>query len=172
MLIVALISSVLLGFIRGGSLKPIAQLEMKGLWFYILAILLQGLVLTGVIPPSLSAGLAYSVSFLLLLMGSFLDRHVHGMQWIMLGLFLNGLVVAANGGKMPVMVPEASLPHDAQALTHSPLTELTRMGFLSDVIRFPLFGEHYLLLSAGDLLISLGVFAAIQKLMVSRPGEE
>lgn len=165
MLVAALFSSVIVGLLRGGDLRHIAELNPRGLWFYLLALLLQVLVNCEGFPYY--RGLAYSLSFALLILGSLLDRRIQGMSWVSLGLLLNSIVIMINGGKMPVKLSQSRFPSDAQVTTHFPMTDSTLGWFLGDIFPLPLFGRHSLYLSPGDLLIGLGAFLAVQRLMLS-----
>ena len=82
------------------------------------------------------------------------------------GFFLNFLVIAFNGGSMPVSLdalgPKA---HDIflqaeqtqRVLTHSILTSETPLWFLADIIPIPLPFIRYVA-SVGDIFISVGIF--------------
>ncbi|HHW15402.1 MAG TPA: DUF5317 domain-containing protein [Firmicutes bacterium] len=165
-LITALVASITIGLIRKGSLAQLAQAELRGLPLYATAILLQVFVVAMVSAWGLS-GMVYAVSFLLLTVGAYLDRRVPGMFLVALGLLLNTSVIVANGGRMPVFLsPDAPGWKSVQALTHVPMALSGRLRYLGDFIRIPEFGGHYSLLSPGDVLIAIGVFVAVQSLMV------
>src|SRR5690625_3444590 len=44
----------------------------------------------------------FVASFIPTLYGAWLCRHIRGMRWLALGVALNFIVIAANGGSMPV----------------------------------------------------------------------
>ncbi len=169
MLVAVLLCSLAVGFLRGGDLKRLAQADLKGWWFYLTGFLLQVAIMSATFSLlERIRGLVYSLSFLFLIVGSWLDRNLDGAWWIVAGLIMNGMVISSNGGKMPIYVVPAYFRDDAQARTHLPITDSTRLWFLGDVIRFPLFGKHHLLLSPGDVLVAVGAFAVVQQLMVPR----
>lgn len=165
-LIVPLAAALLVGLLRGGSLTGLARAELRGLPWYAAAILLQTVVVARASSWGLD-GAVYSASFLLLLVGAFLDRKVRGMQLVALGLALNAVAVMANGGRMPVSLsPDAPSWSSAQALTHVPMAISGRLSFLGDFIRIPDLGGHSSLVSPGDVLLGLGVFVVVQSFLV------
>jgi hypothetical protein len=163
MLVVALVGSILLGLLRGGDLSRIAKVNLKGHWLYVSGFLLQ-VMLNWTAPKYV--GILYSLSFLLLLAGAYVDRHIRSMNWVILGIALNAVVIAFNGGKMPVRIPEPLFTHDIRVVTHAPITASTRFWVLSDVAYIPLLQGRYLMISIGDALIAIGVCAIIQRMML------
>lgn len=114
-------------------------------------------------------------SYLLLLLAIWANRTTKGVWIIGLGLVLNLVVMAANGGWMPV-TPEAiravGYTHLAPSLVSGTrvysskdiilLRQETRLWYLSDVFvlsrPFPIPS----ICSVGDMLVALGAFLLIQ----------
>ncbi|MDP9282513.1 MAG: DUF5317 domain-containing protein [Chloroflexota bacterium] len=80
-----------------------------------------------------------------------------GAAIIAIGMFLNALVVSANGGVMPVSLDAAEIARGCRCLLgpalHIAMTESTPLGILGDVVPFPPTGNVY---SPGDLLAWIG----------------
>lgn len=90
---------------------------------------------------------------------------------ILAGILLNFAVIAANDGMMPVdpagalergYVGEVRRLEDGQVAGHALLDpERTRLAFLGDVLHVPPPYPHPKTVSAGDILLSVGVFLLI-----------
>ena len=82
---------------------------------------------------------------------------------ILVGLALNTLVVVANGGYMPQSVEAANAVWGARALDPSRLHNVTplapdaRLAWLGDVIPEPTWLPRANVISAGDIMLALGV---------------
>lgn len=95
------------------------------------------------------------------------NRHLKSLYLVLLGLFLNTLVILANGGHMPVSLDalkragvagwEEILRNRADAV-HTLLDEKTRLPFLGDVIALPPLGKA---VSLGDLFILAGIASVV-----------
>lgn len=153
------------------------QTELKGLPFIILSLLFTFMINNGIRfgldgVPGLIAGL-YFFSFVAILVGIIANRRLPGMPIAALGTLANFAVIIANGLKMPVStgmfnwISPRSFHVSTQALTHSVMSEATKLPFLADVILippgYPLSGIY----SIGDLLLYTGIAWAIGQLMVS-----
>lgn len=86
-----------------------------------------------------------------------------GLLLILAGSLLNGLAIAANGGKMPVRYVEwlfGANPAAVERINNAPhylmATGKEPLLFLSDIIPFWIFGWH--MISIGDIPILIGVF--------------
>ncbi len=105
----------------------------------------------------------------LLLVFAWLNRHQAGFWVLGIGLLLNFIVIAANGGLMPIA------PHlIAETLPNLPATAWetgarlgwniilpaadTRLRMLADTLLTPAWLPYRKALSPGDVLISLGAF--------------
>ncbi len=181
-LIVAVAAAVLIGLLRGGRLSALADLRIAHGWLALVAVALQfplvynrvgGTTIFGV-PLAI---LMMVVSLLLTLYVIWANRHLPGMVLAGLGLLLNGLVMALNGGWMP-MTPDALawLGHMSRVSPMGGVPKVrgaknvmlpqgeTRLWWLSDifVINFPLPAAF----SIGDVLIALGLFWLLQTTLV------
>jgi hypothetical protein len=178
-LIEGLISSLIVGKIRGGKFRCLGQVKIHNWWLFLLSFVIEFGTLFAV-----SAGIAiverYSMyfhilSYLVLFAGIFSNREYPSMWTVFLGSFLNFLVIALNGGAMPVSLEglhRAGLDNYARIIstggiaTHQPLTELTKFRYLADIIVLPASYPFPKVLSIGDILISIGIFIFVQRAMM------
>jgi hypothetical protein len=99
---------------------------------------------------------------------------------IFIGVLLNFIVMAANGGRMPVSPEAASIldPFFIEALKnglygkHTLITESTRLALLGDIIPLSAPYPKEQVISLGDVVMNIGVFFFIQKLMVKQKVKE
>ena len=101
-----------------------------------------------------------------------------GIAVVFVGALLNFIVIAVNGGSMPI--DPRVLGMDAYTANYSEgesgylrwskdtlqLSENTRLGFLSDVFSLP--GPLKLIYSAGDVFIVVGILIYVLHLIVTR----
>lgn len=157
---------------RAGSRFTAPRLRMIGLVW--LAFLPQWLVffqpdLAGRLPDT-GASLVLCSSLLLLLVFAWFNRRLAGLRLMGLGLLLNLLVIALNGGWMPIsprtvqqIYPQA--PADqwqvGQRLGSGKdivlYPEYTRLGFMSDCFVLPAWTGYPLAFSLGDIVLAVGV---------------
>lgn len=179
MLIEGILLSLIVGKLRGGKLKGLGQVSINNAWLFILALIVEFGTLFAA-----SAGLEsverysmylHAASYILLFAGIVSNRQHRSMGLVFLGSFLNFLVIFLNGGAMPVSVEAlenagltsyAQIVSDGSMVTHQPLTSMTKLPFLADIIVLPAFYPLPKVMSVGDIIISLGLFIFIQKAML------
>ncbi|MDI3270207.1 MAG: DUF5317 domain-containing protein [Bacillota bacterium] len=150
---------MLVGVLRGGSLKSLAQTPIRGVFLVLIGVGFQ-VALRWI--PELYQGPLHSASYLFLLAFLLLNWALPGMPWLVAGTFLNGFVIIANGGKMPV--EGTFLKHSLAADgIHGLATPDTRVPFLSDWIVVPYFSGQIQILSPGDLALMVGLFWLVQQ---------
>jgi len=172
MLVEALVLGIVVGWLRGGSLKNLTNLELP--WWPLLVIALPVQPAADHLAGYLGrealipwAGWALIISYVLVIIFCLLNFRQAGMPIALLGVLANLLAVAANGGAMPVdpaLLSPARAETLQQAVTHVYLDSSTRLVFLTDVIG----GWQPPALSIGDILLSLGVLVLIQAGMRQR----
>ncbi|MHB1418205.1 MAG: DUF5317 domain-containing protein [Bacillota bacterium] len=172
--ILALLLGLGLGWLRGGSLAGLI-VDIRSVFIALLGLVLQGAVdhwseISGI--PALWVAVLHLLSFVLLLYFLWLNRRHPGWKIVAAGVALNFLVIAANGGAMPVdptyLPVELARPlQQGLYLTYVAINESTRLGFLGDVITMPnLRPSSY---SIGDIMILIGLFYFIQQSIALRP---
>jgi len=179
LLLLALLCGLIVGWARGGSLVKLGQLPLRHSWLILIAFLLQiitfsprfeGLGWSDRLAPAL-----YIFSILLLLLAVGLNLSLSGMKIFGLGLLLNFLVIAANGGYMPVpldnltragMVDLAELLQAKGHVSKSTiLTSETRLPFLADIFLLPSGLPLSNVFSIGDVFIGIGAFILVLQAM-------
>lgn len=189
MLVESIGAAVAVGKLRGGKVLNLSEISIKyGEWM-VASGLIEGIaayIRKAEIEPIWRLVdshifwihlLTYTLLFCTLLV----NRKEKGFVWILLGVCLNFLVIMANGGRMPVdtsHINQALYPatiallESGKDLTHSLMTEHTRLKFLGDLIHlqkpYPLPKS----LSIGDLWMMLGIFIFIQDKMVVSSGKK
>ena len=181
MLIETLILALFISVISGRKLTQLGQLVLRDFWLVPLALLIQSGVYwasirgIGIGPSWLSPGLD-TVSYFLLLIFTLRNSSLPGMPWITLGILLNTLVIALNGGAMPVdplFLPETS----RQALlagqgTHGLIVSTTRLSFLADRFYLDILGRDKQVFSVGDSLIDIGIFLLVFRTTKSKADKD
>ncbi len=181
MIIEGIVIGLIVGFIRGGWLKSLSGLSKIKLiagWIFPLLLILQLVVYRlqdkyEVIHRY--SGYIYIAVYVCGIVFLYLNRKQPGFKWILAGVLMNFLVMAFNGGKMPVS-PEAINAIDPSYLEtvkngdlgtkHILLLSSARLPFLGDII--PITKPYPLpqVASLGDLVMSMGAFIYLQFLMV------
>ncbi len=162
---------LIIGWLRGGKLRHLEALPLPGWPLAVLALFLQAALWIDfglnweILRPF--AHTLHLISYLPLLLFLVLNRKSLGMLVIGLGLLMNLTVIAANGGAMPVDPAKLEPPLQEELLSgagspvHIPLTENTKLAFLSDRIKMP-YGESNII-SIGDIILAVGLLVIIQQ---------
>lgn len=154
---------MLIGWARGGRLEALALTSFKGL--PILGIGAAMVIVARVPPtPAIPARILQALGYLAALVVLWQNRSHRWTFPIMVGLGLNSLVIALNGGRMPVShaalarVTHATLSVDPR---HVIVGAGTRLAMLGDVVPLAL-GALGAVLSPGDVLMGLGLAGFVQ----------
>lgn len=175
------ILSLLIAKLRGGQLKNIENVEVKG-WYL--------LFISAFIQLYISLGKAYNlpygekvvseyffiliiISYMLMIITILMNKKKNYMRIFLIGIILNFIVIAGNGGKMPVSLggigsikEESLLPEREFDIKHIGVNENTRFVYLSDIILIPRPYPLPKILSIGDVFLILGIFIFFQEEMV------
>ncbi len=172
-----LIFSLIIGFLRRGTLKGIADIHLKFGWMFPILLVVQFLIYSFQEQYELLghiSGYLFMIIYIVGLLFLFLNRHYQGVWIIFIGVLLNFIVMLLNGGRMPVSL-EASIildPMYAEALKngmyakHTILTDHTTFGFLGDIIPITSPYPRDQVISIGDVVMNIGIFVFIQYLML------
>lgn len=168
-LLVILAVALLLSLLMGGSLRALAQVNLRCGFLVLLAIGVQILIFSPwwamMVGRALWGRLLYLVSLFLLLVVVWFNRRVPGFALLGLGLLSNTLVIAANGGRMPVSLAALRIAGIAASraefetlrVTNSALMGgQTPLWFLGDIFALPNAVPFSNVFSIGDVCITLG----------------
>ena len=168
----ALVVGLPLALWRAGTLAGLGRLTFRHTPLVFAALGIQILLFAG--PSGLRAfldplfGLLYIGSFALLMVALAANLALPGLKAVLAGVGLNTLVIAANGGRMPSVLPGAGTsavgagPFTAPATNTAALTGQSYLTFLADVLSLPTIVPGYAI-SVGDLLIAAGVVYLLQR---------
>ncbi|HEV7663124.1 MAG TPA: DUF5317 family protein [Chloroflexota bacterium] len=164
--VIALTLGALVGLLRGGRLAELARYRVRLKWLAVLCWLLQvGLFLSPLgrfVDPW--AGSLHFASAVLIGLVILSNRHIRGLSVVGLGLLLNALVYAANGGFMPVAEgaliaagseTELVLLQEGRIQKTFLMEPATPLAVLGDVVPIGFIHKVY---SPGDLVATVGVF--------------
>jgi hypothetical protein len=178
LLAVALVGGLALALRRAGTLAGLGRLAFRRTPLLFAALGVQVALFSG--PAGLRAlldplsGWLYVGSFALLLVALAANRALPGMRAVLAGVGLNTLVIAANGGRMPSVLPETGAgavgtgPFAAAATNTAAVTGHTLLASLADVLTLPTVLPGYAI-SVGDLLLAGGVVYLLQRAAHARP---
>ena len=164
-LAIVIFAALAIAVLRGGRLVNLGDIELRSWWLLFLALALQ--LGTRFLPEeSWSDWMGLTMvllSFGLLMIMVLLNRSKPGMRIAGLGVLMNFIVIAANGG-MPVLAGAAEVasgfsisdPDLSGTFKHVPLDESSRLTFFADVIPLRLGGVGEVI-SLGDIFLALGL---------------
>ena len=152
--------AALYGLARGGTLESLAATTFRHVWILIVGLVLQ--VSLDIWDPAwlsdngdLAVIILTNATVALFLA---LNWRLPGMWLAALGMFLNLVVISANGA-MPVSAKATEVAGFEKfadfGIKHEPLTSDTILPFLADVIALP---RMRTLLSFGDVFMAAGIF--------------
>ncbi len=172
LLTLSLVLSVLIGLLRRGRIQALGEHTWHRLLLPLIAFGLQVLAFlpdeNATSAARLFAAALHITSYILLLTFVWVNRTAPFMWLTGLGLAANATVVAVNGGFMPVpadaYLGAASVYYNnATVLSHG-----QRLLLLADIFRTPAWIGLHQAFSVGDLMVTIGVFIVVQRLMTAR----
>jgi hypothetical protein len=178
LLVWAIPLGVLIGYLRGGRLDNLGQIDLKGGWLILLALLIQLLIfpfIQGKALVTIGTEYLHLLSYALLLLFALLNWREWGILAMGTGMAVNLLVIALNGGYMPTTPAALSAAgrvraaEQLQALGHygnnTVQTASTRLAGLSDRFHTPDWLPLANVFSLGDVLLALGLIWFLQAKM-------
>ncbi|QLG37260.1 MULTISPECIES: DUF5317 domain-containing protein [unclassified Paenibacillus] len=174
---------LIVGLFRGGfryGLHQFAALKLRGGWIFPLLLLAQFFIfflqerLDWVASIN---GYLFAAVYVTGLAFLWLNRHYKGFTLIWIGVFLNFIVMAVNGGRMPVSVDASAVlgPYYVDMLReggavskHYMMDASTHLSFLGDIIPLSSPYPRTQVISIGDVVMNIGIFLFIQYMMVNR----
>lgn len=185
-LLLAVVAGLLTGLVWAGRQKVKYEAPVfRHLWLVFVAFMPQVVVVylpvREKIPAWVSA-LILIVSQLLLFGFALLNRNQQGMKILMIGTLLNFIVMAANGGFMPIspqtagrLVPQDFLLNLSSGSRFGAkdillLPEQTRFEWLADRFLAPAWLPYQVAFSLGDIFIAVGVFWLLARQNLNEQG--
>ena len=170
LLLWALLIGLVIGLVRRGNLSNLAHIDLKGKWLILGALIVQVLIFPlGHSAPVIQTGTEYLhfLSYFFLFVFIVINRHYLGFIITGIGMALNIIVIAANGGYMPASaealrnagldrvaaILESGLHHGNTVL----MSAHTKLNFLGDIFSVPKYIPFSTAFSIGDILIGLGI---------------
>jgi hypothetical protein len=166
LVVLTVVAGLLVGFLRGGRLRHLADAPLRAAWLAGLAALAQ--FLFALAPTATSGVVLTALSQAGLLAFLWRNRYLAGATLVALGSLLNSLVILSNGA-MPVsreaLLAVSRLPAEVGAGRHRLLESTDALPWLADVIALPLLRT---VVSAGDVVLAAGIGLLVADLMRPR----
>ena len=183
MFIESIVISIIIGFIRGGKIRKFKAKNHKTIWILLFGMVIQyALIFLNRVEEigSISKILSYTkeiliISYLLILIGLVTNLKFRSLWAVLIGYMMNFLVIAANGWKKPILLEGIELFNVkglkemiemGKSALYTPIVESTKYPALGDIIIFSNPYPISKIISLGDLVISFGIFALIQEIML------
>ncbi|MEA2537401.1 MAG: hypothetical protein QOF11_1635 [Chloroflexota bacterium] len=170
MLLGGIALGLIAGLLAGGRLSNLTEVRLRWMAVIFLAVVVRygtEAALSRNIPPAETLRLPLLVAaYVILLVGLWVNRRQPGLAIAFVGTLSNAVVIAVNGGHMPLWAPSLAAagltPADLVGPLHVLLPPaidasfLAHLGPLADVIPIPLPLVRNVA-SVGDVIISLGL---------------
>ncbi len=171
---------LLIGLLMGGRIKNLGRLPLKGTgWFILLGIVEVSMQFTQTPERQFVYKTLIMSAGALMMLLLWMNRHIPGVKLSLVGLLLNFIVMAANGGRMPVSQWAAVISGQSDYLPellndisarHVIIGPATRLVLLADIIPLPSPYPFPRVLSIGDVILFAGIIRIIIKGMLHNKG--
>ena len=177
MIVEGLGTSLIVGKLRGGRFSHMKDAEIHKWYLIVSAFLVEFIAVflsnKGYQLVSNNILAIHFISYSLLFSGIYFNISKLSFKLIMLGTFLNFIVIMLNGGQMPVSqeaLIKAGIPEQIndEIITHTIIAKDTVLKFLGDIFILPKPYPRPKVFSAGDVFLAVGVFIYIQEIMVKK----
>lgn len=156
----AVILGILAGFIAGGKLSQLTDVHLRFKLLAILPFLLQLILFSDI--PSLNTMpvpvvvVLHIITYLSIIIFVIFNMKVKGIAIIGLGILLNFITIALNGGHMPTSL--RSIPTGNVDKNVIGISKNTLLPWLGDIFHLPSWLPLSNAFSIGDVLIAVGAF--------------
>lgn len=172
---------LIVGLFRGGwrqGLIRFSQIRLIAGWMFPVLLLVQLIIFyfqekwTGLATIN---GYLFMGVYVVGLIFLWLNRHHKGFKLIIIGVLMNFIVMAVNGGRMPVSLSASEVlgPYYTDMLKsgsviskHYMMDASTRLSLLGDIIPLSKPYPRTQVISIGDVVMNFGMFLFIQSIMV------
>jgi hypothetical protein len=159
-------AALVVGLALGGRMSAIAEVKIRAVWLFYLAIALQIVAFpSGVLPWSMSDRMATALwltSYGILGVAVLANRRLRGALVVGLGMLLNLVAVLANGGHMPGL-PQALQQAGIHSELHNNSVAMTdpHLPWLVDRWAAPSWVPLANVYSIGDVVLAVGAFVLV-----------
>jgi hypothetical protein len=166
-LLTAIVVGAAAGYLSGGRLRNLADLTLTWQWTVLAALSLQIVAFSplGAALGQPTTVILHLTSYALLAWFVVLNRRRPGLSIAGLGMGLNLVAIAANGGFMPASrtaLAMAGIAYSGDTHNNSAVIGThTHLRFLGDIFAVPSWMPAANVFSIGDLLIAAGVAALL-----------
>lgn len=180
MIWIFLVLAIIVGLLKGGKFKRLGNLNFRLLWIFILALILQYLiVLFGGANQQLITKYVkevYIASYVLLFIGLIINIKNKPLIIVLLGTLSNFIAFILNDGKIPVLAEGLKLIgmgnivsslKSGELILYTNITDATQYGFLGQIITVPKPFPFPAIFSIGDLIIGFGLYIFIESTMTN-----
>ena len=172
MFVEAILISIIIGLLRGGKLRRFNNVHNKTIWLLLSGMLIQYMLIFAnklEEMESINKVLKYNkeiliFSYALILIGILTNIRLKSLWMVLLGYFLNFLVLASNGWRIPII--EGIGLANMENSIYNYIDGGTKFPQLGDTIFFSKPYPIPRIISLGDLVISFAIFALIQEIMM------
>ena len=171
LLVIGAVLCVLSVPLAGGRLGRLADLDIRAVWTVLLAAAIQVMVTSLVRDANYAVNLAlHAASYGLVIWFLVANRRLTGMPLLSLGVALNTIAIAANGGVMPATRSALRIAgiDTSGGYSNSAAVAHPKLQLLGDVIPVPGPWPIGNVLSVGDLLIFAGALLILHVACRSR----
>ncbi len=181
MLIESVGTSVVVGKLRGGSFTNMKDANLEKWYFFVSGFFVEFasvyMAEKGYVFFRDNVFWVHLLSYTLLFIGLYFNRSTLGFKFIAAGIFLNFLVIMANGGQMPVsgesmvgigLADNMIAIRDGHVITHTLMGNETVFRYLGDILVLSKPYPRPKIFSLGDVIMAIGVFLYIQEIMIKK----
>ncbi|MDI7247658.1 MAG: DUF5317 domain-containing protein [Bacillota bacterium] len=181
MLVDTAVASLVVGKLRGGTLSSLGEMPITRVECIIASFAIEAAVVAlgfrGISLAQSVAPYAFFLAYAVLLYAVWANRHIRWMPLVGIGVILNFVVILANGMRMPVsadmlaavgMDKQVAAIESGRVLTYKLIGTTTRLWPLGDVVPIGSPYPIHRVISAGDIVMAIGVFLLIQHEMLAR----
>ncbi len=176
--VLIVLAVIVAALLRGGSLRGFARLQVRAIPLVLGSLLIQLLIFPVLGEQPLIAAMTvplYLLSMLLIVAWVWLNRSLPGIVPIGLGVVMNLVAIAANGGYMPINPDAAAYAgaldrYEASAVNNNSLASYdARLWMLTDIFPVPAGFPFATVYSLGDILLTTGAGLLCYKTMTAQP---
>ncbi|NHM33853.1 DUF5317 domain-containing protein [Neobacillus terrae] len=170
MFVDSIIIGIIASLIMGGSLQQLVTVKLNHPWLIAVSFIIQFGAIYIFLEYLLMSVCASNIGLLIFCLVNYKDK---GFKYMVIGIFMNLLVMLANKGRMPVDVQAAKAlsPEDFPAFMageygkHIPISAHTHLNFLGDIFFLQYPYPRPIIISLGDIVLSIGVILFLYKAM-------